>query len=63
MMTAIDSNIFVALWDEDEPRNPAVRPALDLALSRGSIVVAAPVYAELLGFPSRSETFLDQFFR
>ena len=30
---------------------------------RGSLVVAAPVYAELLAFPSRSEAFLDQFFR
>ena len=63
MTTAIDTNIFVALWDEDEPRNPTVRPALDAALGRGSLVVAAPVFSELLAFPSRSEVFLDQFFR
>ena|SRR5258708_4114478 len=63
MTTAIDTNIFVALWDAEEPLNPAVRPALDVALGRGSLVVAAPVYSELLAFPSRSEAFLDHFFR
>ena len=61
MTTAIDTNIFVALWDKDEPLNPAVRPALDLALARGSLVIAGPVYSELLAYPSRSEAFLDQF--
>jgi len=62
MTTAIDTNIFVALWDEEDLRNPTVRPALDAALERGSLVVAAPVYSELLAFPSRSEDFLDRFF-
>jgi predicted nucleic acid-binding protein len=62
MTTAIDSNIFIALWDDEDVRNPAVRPALDLALGRGSLVVAAPVYGELLAFPERSEAFLDRFF-
>jgi predicted nucleic acid-binding protein len=62
MTTAIDTNIFVALWDKDEPLSPAVWPALDAALERGNLVVAAPVYCELLAFPSRSEPFLDQFF-
>ena len=37
--------------------------ALDLALSRGSIVISAPVYSEMLGLPERSELFLDQFFK
>ncbi len=63
MTTAIDTNILVALWDEDELRNPTVRPALDVALGRGSLVVAAPVFSELLAYPSRSEAFLDRFFR
>jgi predicted nucleic acid-binding protein len=63
MTTAIDTNVFVALWDSDEPINPAARPALDLALRRGDIVIAAPVYSELLAFPSRTETFLDNFFK
>jgi predicted nucleic acid-binding protein len=63
MTTAIDSNIFVALWDKDEPSSPAIRPALDAAQGRGSLVVAAPVYSELLAFPSRNEVFLDRFFK
>ena len=62
MTTAIDTNIFVALWDTDESVNSAARSALDLALGRGRIVIAAPVYSELLAFPSRSEAFLDSFF-
>ena len=41
MTTAIDTNILVALWDKDEPLSPAVWPALDAALGRGSLVVAA----------------------
>lgn len=28
----------------------------------GPIVIAAPVYSEMLGLPGRSESFLDQFF-
>jgi predicted nucleic acid-binding protein len=62
MTTAIDTNVLVALWDKDEPLSPAVGPALDAALGRGGLVVAAPVYAELLALPSRSESFLDGFF-
>jgi predicted nucleic acid-binding protein len=62
MTTAIDTNILVALWDKEEQLSPAVWPALDTALARGSLVVAAPVYGELLAFPSRSESFLDRFF-
>ena len=62
MTTAIDTNVLVALWDDGEPLSPAVRSALDAALGRGGLVVAAPVYSELLAFPSRSEPFLDRFF-
>lgn len=62
MTTAIDTNILVALWDKEEPLSPVVWPALDAALERGSLVVAAPVYGELLAFPSRNESFLDRFF-
>jgi hypothetical protein len=63
MTTAIDTNIFVFLWDREDDLNLPVRSALDAALGRGGLVVSAPVYAELLGFPSRNEGFLDDFFR
>src|SRR5215469_18944581 len=63
MSTAIDTNVLVALWNEDESLNTAVRSALDSALERGSLIIAAPVFAELLAFPLRSEPFLDSFCR
>lgn len=63
MTTAIDSNILVALWNEDDVLNTQARSALDAALGHGSLVIAAPVYAEVLAAPSRNEGFLDSFCR
>ena len=63
MTTAIDTNILVALWHEDDSLNTLARSALDAALGRGSLVIAAPVFAELLAAPSRDEAFLDSFCR
>lgn len=51
MSTAIDSNVLIALWNEDDTLNTQVRSALDNALARGGLVVAAPVFAELLAAP------------
>ncbi len=62
MSTAIDSNVLVAFWDSDDALNSLARSALNAAWSRGTLVVAAPVYAELLAFPGRTEAFLDSFF-
>jgi len=61
MTTAIDTNILVALWNEDDTLNTLARSALDAALGRGGLVIAAPVFAELLAAPSRNEAFLDSF--
>ena len=61
MTTAIDTNILVALWNEDDTLNTLARLALDAALGRGGLVIAAPVFAELLAAPSRNEAFLDSF--
>jgi predicted nucleic acid-binding protein len=63
MTTALDSNILVALWNEDDTLNTLARSALDAALARGRLVIAAPVFAELLAFPPRNEPFLDSFCR
>ncbi|HEY4951348.1 MAG TPA: PIN domain-containing protein [Candidatus Acidoferrales bacterium] len=63
MTTAIDSNIFIAFWDASDALNSLAQSALTAAWNRGSLVVAAPVYAELLAFPGRSEAFLDVFLR
>ena len=63
MTTAIDTNILVALWNEDDTLNTLARLALDAALGRGGLFIAAPVFAELLAAPSRNEAFLDSFFK
>ena len=63
MTTVIDTNIIAALWDRDDVLNAAAQAALDAALSRGNLVVPAPVYAELMAFAGRTELFLDGFFR
>jgi len=63
MTTVIERNIIAALWDRDDILNAAAQAALDAALSRGNLVVPAPVYAELMAFAGRTEAFLDAFFR
>ena len=61
MTTAIDTNVIVALWDKDVAVNSAAESALEAAQRRGSLVIPAPVFAELLACPGRSEAFLDAF--
>lgn len=61
MVTAIDTNIIVALWQEDQAVSGAAEKALEAAFRRGSLVVAAPVFAELIAAPSRSEDFVVLF--
>jgi predicted nucleic acid-binding protein len=61
MVTAIDTNVLVALWDPDDSLNRAAQRSLDEALSQGTLVISAPVFAELLAFPARNATFVDTF--
>ncbi|HLA95192.1 MAG TPA: PIN domain-containing protein [Pyrinomonadaceae bacterium] len=61
MITALDTNVLVALWDDDEILNSAALGALDGAYERGSIVVCGAVFAELMAFPKRTEAFLNGF--
>ncbi len=63
MTTSIDTNIFIAFWDASDALNSLAQSALNAAWNRGSLVVAAPVYSELLAFPGRSEAFLDTFLK
>jgi predicted nucleic acid-binding protein len=62
MITSVDSNIFVALWDTENALNLRAKPALRAARAAGNLLVAAPVYAELLAYPGRTEEFLNIFF-
>src|SRR5438067_7431691 len=62
MTTAIDTNVLVALWNDDDALNLPAQRALDEIRSQGALVVSAPVYAELLAEPQRDEKFVDHFF-
>jgi len=62
MITAVDTNVFVALWNRDDSWNRSAETALDSAFARGGLVICAPVYSELLALPGRTEAFLDSFF-
>jgi predicted nucleic acid-binding protein len=61
MTTAIDSNVIVALWNEDEAQNLAAKKALRESQIRGGLVICGAVYAELMAAPGRSEMFVDRF--
>ena len=62
MITAVDTNIFIALWDSDDSMNSLALNALDRGISSGNLVVCGAVYAELLALPGRTPKFLDTFF-
>ncbi len=62
MTTALDTNVVSALWDKDPILNLAARTALEKAFRRGGLVVAAPVFSELMAAPGRSESFVSSFF-
>jgi predicted nucleic acid-binding protein len=61
MTTAVDTNVIVALWDRDPTVSEPAQKALDEALLRGSLVLSAPVFAELMAAPGRTEGFLNRF--
>jgi predicted nucleic acid-binding protein len=61
MTTSVDTNVLVALWDRNDALNSTARIALDKALQRGNLVLAAPVFSELMAAPNRDEGFLDTF--
>jgi len=61
MTTAIDTNVVIALWDTDAALSLAAQTALETAFRRGNLVAAAPVFAELLVAPGRTETFVNRF--
>jgi predicted nucleic acid-binding protein len=61
MTTSIDTNVLVALWDRNRAVNEIAQSALDSSLKSGALVVAGPVYSELMAAPGRDERFLDLF--
>jgi predicted nucleic acid-binding protein len=63
MKTSVDTNVFAALWKADDALNSMAKRGLDRALDVGELVISAPVYAELVAAPGRSEAIVDAFFR
>ena|ERR1700740_331871 len=61
MITAIDTNVVTALWNNDDALNVRAQAALEGVYGHGGLVVTGVVYAELLAAPSRTEQFVDQF--
>jgi len=61
MTTAVDTNVVIALWDKDPGLSLAAQNALESAFNRGTLVAAAPVFAELMAAPGRSEAFVELF--
>jgi predicted nucleic acid-binding protein len=53
--------VIVALWDADLHLSALAEAALEDAFRRGRLIVAAPVYAELLAAPGRSEALVNSF--
>ncbi len=62
MTTALDTNVVVAYWGPDPSLNLAVQAALESAFGHGNVTVAAPVFAELIAAPGRTENFVNGFF-
>ena len=62
MTTAVDTDVIIALWDKDPDLSLSAQNALESASQRGTLVAAAPVFAELIAVPGRSKAFVDSFF-
>ena len=63
MITAIDTNVLVALWDRNDALNSTAQAALDATFARGKLVISGAVFAELLALPRRTEAFIEEFLR
>lgn len=62
MTTALDTNVVVAFWGRDSALSLAAQSALESAFAHGNLTVAAPVFAELVAGPGRTENFVNGFF-
>jgi predicted nucleic acid-binding protein len=60
--TSIDTNVIVYLLNQDNALNERALAAIERSRKAGNLVVSGPVYAELLGLPSRTQAILDEFF-
>lgn len=61
MITAVDTNVLVGLWSEDDALNAEAERALIAASGRGRLVICAPVYVEMRAMPERTERLVQIF--
>lgn len=61
MRTAVDSNVFVALWSEDGVLNRRAESFLDSSAALGRLVICPAVYCELTAAPGRDQEFVTRF--
>ena len=61
MITAVDTNVFVALLAGAPEEARAARVSLNEARAQGTLVISAPVYAELVAAPGRGAEAVDAF--
>ena len=60
MRTAVDSNVFSALWS-GEPTGPQLLESLSMASERGSLVISPPVFSEIHAHPRGTPAFIREF--
>jgi predicted nucleic acid-binding protein len=62
MTISLDTNVVIALLNQDQALNQSARAAIEQSRKAGRLVVSGPVYSELLGLPARTQPALDAFF-
>lgn len=60
MRTAIDSNVFSAIWS-GEPSVPQLLIQLEKARREGALLISPFVFAELHAYPTATESFIRGF--
>jgi predicted nucleic acid-binding protein len=61
MTISIDSNVIAALWNKDHSMNAVAVEVLSKLSAPERLLVAGPVYSELMAGPLRTEESLDMF--
>ena len=62
MTISLDTNVVIALLNQEQQLNMSAQAAIEKARASGRVVICGPVYAELLGLPARNQPALDEFF-
>jgi hypothetical protein len=61
-IVSLDTNVLVSLLNHEKDLSERALVAIESSRRSSRLVVSGPVYAELLGLPSRTQAILDEFF-